>query len=120
MWTPITETELLDQIQKTENLLSGELWNFWQLINVNTEKWQEDEFGKEGNGFWAVAICGQRVVWYNDIEDGFNISTYQTYGQINEYWCNQYELNEVVLQLYDFIKFGNIVGQARGAPGKLT
>ena len=120
MCAPITEMELLDQIQKTENLLNGELSTFWQLIKVNPEKWQEDEFGEEGNGFWAIAICGQRFVWYNDIEDGFNISTYQTYGQIDEYWCNQYELNKVVLQLYEFIKFGNVIVPSRDAPRKIS
>lgn len=120
MWTPITELELYDKIQKTESLLQGYLWNFWKLIQIEPEKWQEEEFGKEGGGFWVVGICGWRVIWYNDIEDGFNISTYQIYGKIEEYLCNQYELNDVVYQLYSFILLGNIVGQSRGGPQNLT
>lgn len=115
MWTPILETELYDEILKTETLLNGDLWNFWQLIQIYPEKWIEEAYGKEGGGFWVVAICGRRIIWYNDIEDGFNISRYSTYGRIDEYWCNQYHLNEAVIQLYDLIKFGgSIVGQANG------
>jgi len=32
------------------------------------------------------------VNWYNDIEEGFNRSGYSTYGTIDDYWCNQDEL----------------------------
>lgn len=49
-----------------------------------------------------------RVAWrvrnYNDIEEGFNISKYETYGQIKEYWCNQSELNWIIIELYKRIK----------------
>ncbi|MEY4902925.1 MAG: hypothetical protein RLZZ292_740 [Bacteroidota bacterium] len=106
MWTPITLLELYDQIQKTETDLNGEVWNFWQLIKIEPTKWEEPTFGKEGNGFWVVAICGQKVIWYNDIEDGFNISDYSTFGQIEGYYCNQDELNCSVIRLFDLIKFG--------------
>ena len=47
-----------------------------------------------------VGISGNRVIWYNDIEDGFNISNYKEYGQILNYTCDQYKLNEVVWQFY--------------------
>lgn len=80
------------------------------MIRIEPEKWEEKEYGEEGGGFWVVGICGRRVIWYNDIEEGFNISTYHTYGQIDEYRCNQYELNEEVIQLHSFIQFGNITG----------
>jgi hypothetical protein len=118
-WTPISKIELLGEIQKTEIELNGELWNFWQMIKIEPEKWQESEFGNEGGGFWVVAICGKKVIWYNDIEEGFNISDYNDYRKIAGYYCNQDELNWSVMRLYDLIKFGgDIVGQA-GAPQSL-
>ncbi len=46
-----------------------------------------------------------------------SISTkkYHKYGHIDEYFCNQYEINEAVIQLHDLIKFGgNLSGQASG------
>lgn len=48
--------------------------------------------------------CGdlrKKSVWYNDIEEGFNISRYHTYGEIKDYFSDQYELNHVVWQLYN-------------------
>ncbi|MEZ4911166.1 MAG: hypothetical protein R2774_09935 [Saprospiraceae bacterium] len=112
-WKPITENELIEQIHKTETDLIGELWNFWQLIRIDPEKWQEPEFGNEGGGFWVVAICGKKVIWYNDIEEGFNISDYKDYRNIEGYYCNQDELKWSVMRLYDLIKSGgDIIGQA--------
>jgi hypothetical protein len=31
------------------------------------------------------------VLWYNDIEDGFNVSRFVQWGEIpsDEYWCSQ-------------------------------
>ena len=103
-WKPISLNELYSQIIKTETNLHGELWNFWELIKINPTKWTEKEFGSEGGGFWVVAICGTKVIWYNDIEEGFNISDYETYGQIEGYYCNQDELNLAITRLFDLIK----------------
>lgn len=119
-WTPITLTELYDHINTTENELNGELLNFWNLIKVEPKKWSEEEYGKEGGGFWVVAICGTRAIWFNDIEEGFNISTYRTFGKLDDYYCNQDELKFSVLQLFDLVKFqGNVVGQ-KGEPENLN
>jgi hypothetical protein len=118
-WKPISLVELYDQIQKTETDLNGELWNFWQLIKIEPTKWIENEFGDLGGGFWVVAICGTKIIWYNDIEDGFNISDYKTFGQIEGYYCNQDELSGAVTRMFDLVKFGGqLIGQA-GPPQKL-
>jgi hypothetical protein len=65
----------------------------------------ERDFGDEGGGFWVVAILGHKVIWYNDIEGGFNTSTYKKYGQIDEYKCNQVDLNCCVEGLFDTLKY---------------
>lgn len=119
-WEPMPLSELYNQIQKTETDLNGELWNFWQLIKVEPAKWVEKEFGDLGGGFWAVAICGTKVIWYNDIEEGFNISSYRTFGEIDEYYCNQDELSWAITRLFDLVKFeGDVTGQA-GPPENVT
>jgi hypothetical protein len=118
-WQPISITELFEQIQKTEVELKGELLNFWELIKIEPKKWVEKKYGNEGGGFWVVGICGTRIIWYNDIEDGFNISEYKKYGQIEEYFCNQDELSWVVNRLFNLVKFGgDIIGQS-GPPQNL-
>jgi hypothetical protein len=105
-WTPITENEIDEKLSKTQLELTGDLLNFWQLILVEPQKWSEKEYGNEGNGFWVVAIAGKRVIWYNDIEEGFNISSYAKYGEIEEYLSHQDELKYVIMKLYKLIKFG--------------
>jgi len=112
-WKSISLRGLYDKILTIENDLRGsELLSFWQLIKIDPEKWTEKEFGNEGGGFWVVAICGKKIIWYNDIEDGFNISDYKIYGQIEGYYCNQEELSWAVTRLFDSVKFGGkIFGQ---------
>ena len=118
-WTPIPLNELNDHINKTENELSGELLNFWNLIKVGPKKWSEKEYGNEGGGFWVVAICGVRVIWFNDIEDGFNISTYTTSGELDEFYCNQDKLRFAVLRLFELVKFGGDIAGHAGKPENL-
>jgi len=101
MWNPISLNELSEIISFTESDIEDHLKTFWELIRIEPEKWKEKDYGEEGGGFWVVAICGKKVVWYNDIEEGFNISIYHTYGEIQDYFCYQYELNHVVWQLYN-------------------
>lgn len=109
-WEPISLSELSDKIHSTETDLSDELRSFWQLIQVYPTKWVEKELGAEGGGFWVVALCGTRVIWYNDIEDGFNISPYIRWGEIEGYYCNQVELRHAIIWLFELIKFsGNTI-----------
>lgn len=81
---------------------------FWDSVCIDPEKWQQNPFGNAGGGFWAVALIGRIVVWYNDIEDGFNRSRYLSYGTIpaNEYWCNQDRLEVQVRQLMERVTTG--------------
>lgn len=79
--------------------MPGSAARLWKLISIKPEKWQEKKYGEEGGGFWVVAIFGQRVMWYNDIEEGFNTSRYHQYGLIDEYWCDQLTLHEAIVTM---------------------
>ena len=103
MWTPISKIDLQDLISRAESVLTDNMYRFWKLINVEPEKWREKEYGDEGGGFWIVAILGNNVIYYNDIEEGFNISEYEVYGEIKEYWCNQSDLDWEIIRLYNSI-----------------
>lgn len=112
-WTPISIEEIFEKIFLTEKDLNGHFLNFWDLIKIYPEKWYEEEYGQEGGGFWVVGLIGRRVIYYNDIEEGFNISEYSAYGTIDNYYCNQDDLNIAILNLYSLITFGGrIIGQA--------
>lgn len=105
-WQSVSELEIWDKIIKAEARMNLEQLRLWETIKIDPKKWQQHPFGNEGNGFWIVAIIGQFVVWFNDIEDGFNVSTYKQYGFIEEYWCNQDELEWTVQSLLNNIQYG--------------
>ena len=58
------------------------------------------KIGDLGGGFWVVAIIGQKCIYYNDIEDGFNESEFEETGQIGEYLTNQSELLPFIQSYY--------------------
>jgi len=91
-WNPISKEELLGEVQKGAAQMTDEQLAFWKQIVISPKKWKESEHGKEGNGFWAVALHQNYVIWYNDIEEGFNISLFSKKGIINEYAAEQDEL----------------------------
>jgi hypothetical protein len=58
--------------------------------------WRCSPWGDEVGGFWVVAVRGDTVIWFNDIEGGFNISRFHTPGIIDEYSCNQSDISEAM------------------------
>ena len=118
-WTPISLDEILKLIHDTETDLEGDLLNFWKLIKIHPEKWTEMSYGQEGNGFWVVGLIGRTIVWYNDIEEGFNISDYKTYGEFDEYFCNQDKLAWTLVKLFDSVKLGTKQFRRLGPPTNL-
>jgi hypothetical protein len=118
-WRPIGEADLLRLIADAVGLMEGPARSLWNLIRVRPQKWKLTPWGDEGGGFWVVALIGMQVVWYNDIEDGFNISRYETPGVIAEYWCNQHELQQTILALRQHIETGEPPGKF-GPPESLS
>jgi hypothetical protein len=70
---------------------SADQQGFFRRTSIAPAKWRLAPWGDQGGGFWAVAVYLDRVLWYNDIEDGFNVSRFESQGEIprDEYWCNQ-------------------------------
>ena len=81
--------------------------HLWEAIRIPPAKWQLHPWGDEGGGFWVVGIIGRSVIWYNDIEEGFNRSSYTTSGVIDEYWCNQDELEWTLNHLLEELDGGS-------------
>ncbi|WP_199609537.1 hypothetical protein [Flocculibacter collagenilyticus] len=105
-WKPLSELELWDLINYAWDRMTLKQRKYWEIIKVDPAKWQEPSYGELGGGFWVVAIFGNQVLWYNDIEDGFNLSVYQSYGTITEYWCNQDRLDEAVQNVIGIFESG--------------
>lgn len=105
-WEPISEAELWDRIIDAEGRMSPHIFRLWEAIKITPEKWSETSYGVPGGGFWVVAIIGNRAIWFNDIEDGFNCSSYIVLGKLAEYWCNQDELERAVQNILTLIETG--------------
>lgn len=120
MWEPISENELIQLIQTAEARMSENLplHRFWLKIKITPEKWSLPPWGDEGGGFWVVAVMGQMCVYFNDIEDGFNTSRYSTFGQIEDYYCDQTELEFRILWILQSILHNSdqICARSAGPP----
>jgi hypothetical protein len=103
MWKLLGENKLIEMIEEAELFMSPGCRRFWEYIKIKTEKWNLSPWGDEGGGFWVVALIGNTCIYYNDIEEGFNFSSYTTYGQIDEYRCNQSNLLPTVEYFYQEI-----------------
>lgn len=115
-WEPISETELWDKIIRAEGRMSPQVLRLWQAIKIPPEKWAEQTYGAVGGGFWVVAVIGSRVIWFNDIEDGFNCSSYVVAGKLSEYFCNQDELEIAVQNMLTIIETGRDSIARRSVP----
>ncbi|KQY12972.1 hypothetical protein ASD28_27180 [Massilia sp. Root133] len=91
---------------EAEGRMSPRVFRLWETIRIVPEKWREAAFGDPGGGFWVVAIIGRKALWYNDIEDGFNCSSYYVVGTLAEYWCNQDGLEVAVQNLLSTLDAG--------------
>ncbi|MGG5507843.1 MULTISPECIES: hypothetical protein [unclassified Myroides] len=98
-WAPISLSDLLLEIRKAEKNMSPFIHDYWQQIKISPVKWQESSYGREGNDFWVVARQNNWVLYYNDIEEGFNYSTFEREGIIKDYFAEQDDLHFALLKL---------------------
>jgi hypothetical protein len=110
-WEPISEVALLSRISQGHARMTLAQQRLWNAIRINPEKWQQHPYGDAGGGFWTVGLIGRTAIWYNDREDGFNRSVYSNYGIIDDYWCNQDELDVTVAYLASVLSEGQDLSQ---------
>ncbi len=115
-WQPIAEKALRERVAQGEARMSSLQLRLWETIRIEPTKWKQQPYGDPGAGFWVVAIIGSTVIWYNDIEEGFNRSRYSSYGTIDDYWCNQDELELTVQYLMNAIEQGSDLVLLRSRP----
>ena len=115
-WNPISEKALRGRIAQGVARMSPSQKRLWEAIRIDPEKWQQHPYGDTGKGFWVVALIGRTVVWYNDVEEGFNRSGYSVYGEIDDYWCNQDELELTIEYLMTSLERGTDLVRMRNKP----
>ena len=115
-WTSTSEAEIWDLINKAWEKMSQPQRRLWEVIKIDPTKWQQTPYGTQGGGFWVLAIYGSTVLWFNDIEEGFNRSTWSTLGIIDEYLCNQDELQWTIQNVLNEWQDGYPSGGRCGPP----
>ena len=105
-WRAISKEALHQRIAQGVARMSPDQLRLWNVIRVEPQKWKQEPYGREGSGFWVVALVGQTVIWYNDLEDGFNRSRYSSFGVIEDYWCNHDELEVTISYLITAMERG--------------
>jgi len=105
-WSPVEKSWIENDIENQYWLLDEAEQNFWNLIKISPQKWQLSPTGDLGGGFFVVAIFGNQVLYFNDIEDGYNISAFSEFGVISDYFCNQNELHHSINYLYSLVQSG--------------
>jgi hypothetical protein len=112
-WQPITEDSLWDLINAAEWRMTPDVARFWEVIRIHPVKWRQQPWGDSGGGFWVVGVIGSTVIWFNDIEDGFNVSSHSGFEEILDYACSQDDLEVALVQLLHLVRTGApIVGRA--------
>lgn len=85
-WTPVTETQLIQQIALEVNSLDVNVHNLWKLIHLpNPELWQQHPWGDECCGFWVLATFGRHCVYFNDITQSYALGQFEHWGRIADY-----------------------------------
>jgi hypothetical protein len=111
MWCPIELIDLYDEINRGEVAMDHPLRRLWNAIRVEPQKWKLNPWGDKGGGFWVVGVIGCHAIYFNDIEDGFNISRYDLAGLLIEYCCNQDGLDDAVQSVRLLIDDGFVSGR---------
>ena len=105
MWRPVSKEKIIRDIEYCEIIFytNPACLKFWNLIKVPLQKWSEKTLGEQGGGFWVVALAGNSVIYYNDIEEGYNLSAFTRFGEIDEYIAGQSELYELIETMHSEI-----------------
>ena len=114
VWKPLSRVELQSTIARELAECSDEQRAYFKRVAFEPTKWNQSPYGDEGGGFWAIGADDNRVLWYNDIEDGFNVSTYIEWGTIpaNEYLVQP---GRVEVRLARFDGWSDVEGKATRA-----
>ncbi len=115
-WSPISESDLTQMLIDESPRHNPVAERLWGMVRIKPVKWQLHPWGDLGGGFWVVGILGSTVIWYNDIEDGFNTSRWTTPGLIDDYFCDQNDLRFVLASLADTVCDGADMPARLGPP----
>ena len=90
-WEPISAAELEELVAHQLNECPPQLAALFEKHRVPPFRAPIMRNGRMEHVF-VVARRGNEVMYFEDVEDGFNFSPLSAEGHILEHWCNQHEL----------------------------
>jgi len=97
IWQPIAESELNELIENELKECSPELVKVFQTYRIDPVRLPISRNGDDTDFVFVAAKRDNEVMYYEDIEDGWNFSPLSEEGRILEHWCNQDELKYALL-----------------------
>jgi hypothetical protein len=72
---------------------------FWKIVRIQPVLWTSENDGD----FWVVAVWENMYIWFNHIEEGFNIAPYEVYGRIQQMNYGQARLHQCLYEQGDYV-----------------
>ncbi|HEY4540624.1 MAG TPA: hypothetical protein VIG94_11540 [Faecalibacter sp.] len=96
-WTALPKKDLMMELFMAEQELEHTNETFWNSIKCSPEIWHCKDVIDDN--FWVIAKWKTFIVWYNDIEEGFNLSSFKRDGEFLQYQASKQGLNEALKKL---------------------
>jgi hypothetical protein len=90
-WRPATIAEVNEIVSRDLKDCDGEQLATFDKYRVDAFSAPIVRYGQTGTVV-IVARNGDQIIYYEDVEDGFNVSPISPDGRVLEHWCNQDEL----------------------------
>ena len=97
-WKPISKIEIVELLKEQLNDCSLEQQVFFEKYSVLPYKVPIHRLGKVEDVF-VVAAFPSGILYYEDVEEGFEFVILEEDGAIHNQGCNQFELKHVLSQL---------------------
>ena len=102
IYHPISLDNLLEIIAWDESKMESDIETFWNLLRIVPERWNINEDDQEGVRFWVIGIIWNKSIYYDDIEEWFNISEYSLYWVLNIVNAEQDELQMAIYKIINW------------------
>ncbi|HEY5748405.1 MAG TPA: hypothetical protein VIU12_20185 [Chryseolinea sp.] len=97
---PISLDTIMNLVAEGETEMEQDTLTLWNAIKMTPEKWSQVSYPDKRIEFWVVGLIGKTAIYYNDIEEGFNISGFKTYGHLDDWGYEQDELPWAMIKLF--------------------
>ncbi|MCA8972358.1 MAG: hypothetical protein KDC95_21400, partial [Planctomycetes bacterium] len=116
---PMSAAEIDARVNEGYAHLSPARRRLFDALRIAPERWQLHPWGDTCGGFWVVALFGRQALWFNEIEDGFNRSRWTHLGVLDDYRCNQDELQHALAAVERILQTGNDGDSTLGPPQRI-